>query len=94
MAKIKGLTVVSPLWGERSKTDRMVFSVIHQFISKDNPFKIHLVLVDDYIEGRKRNGDSYYKYYVSKEFEKFYDTSKIEISLIINKEHKYNSADR
>ena len=48
--KQKGITVVSPMWGDRTKTDRMVFSVIHQYISKQNPFNIHLVLVDDYLE--------------------------------------------
>ena len=50
--KTMGITVVSPMWGERTVTDRMVFSVVHQFISDKNKFKIHLVLVDDYIEGR------------------------------------------
>ena len=39
--EIKGITVVSPMWGDRTKTDRMVASVIHQFISKNNPFNIH-----------------------------------------------------
>ena len=94
MAKVKGITVVSPLWGERTKTDRMVFSVLHQFISEKNPFKIHLVLVDDYIEGRKKNGESYYKDYISKDFQKFYNTERIEISLIVNKEHKYQGESR
>ena len=51
----KGITVVSPMYGGREITDRMVFSVLHQFISKKNPFNIHLVLVDDYIEKRKEN---------------------------------------
>ena len=50
MKKIKGLTVVSPMYGSRTLTDRMVFSVLHQFVSKDNPYKINLVLVSDYIE--------------------------------------------
>lgn len=49
----RGITIVSPMYGDRTKTDRMVFSVLHQYISKKNPFNIHLVLVDDYIE-RKR----------------------------------------
>lgn len=52
--KEKGITIVSPMWGDRAKTDRMVFSVIHQYISRQNPFNIHLVLVDDYIERKKR----------------------------------------
>ena len=94
MAGIKGITVVSPLWGERVKTDRMVFSVLHQFISKKNPFKIHLVLVDDYLEGRDKDDNSYYDYYVSDEFKQFYDTERIKITLIKNKEHKYQGESR
>lgn len=93
MAKIRGITVVSPLWGERTKTDRMIFSVLHQFISRKNPFKIHLVLVDDYLEGRK-DGESYYKYYISDEFKQFYDPERIKITLIVNKEHKYQGESR
>ena len=92
--KEKGITVVSPMWGERTITDRMVFSVIHQFISDKNKFKIHLVLVDDYIEGRGENDESPYDYYVSEEFKKFYDTSKITITLIKNAEHKYQGESR
>ena len=88
---IKGITVVSPMWGDRTITDRMVFSVIHQYISNNNPFNIHLVLVDDYIE--KRN-DNPYNYYVSDEFKKFYDTEHIKITLIQNKEHKYQGESR
>lgn len=90
----QGITVVSPMWGEREKTDRMVFSVIHQYISQKNPFNIHLVLVDDYLEGRKENGDSYYDYYVSDEFKQFYDTEHIKITLIKNEEHKYQGEGR
>lgn len=48
--KIEGITVVSPMWGERSVTDRMVFSVIHQYLGKDDPINVELVLVDDYLE--------------------------------------------
>ena len=59
----KGITIVSPMWGERTTTDRMVFSIIHQYISEENPFNIHLVLVDDYIEGRTEDGESYYNFY-------------------------------
>lgn len=89
MKKQKGITVVSPLYGDRRITDRMVFSVIHQFISKENPFRIHLVLVSDYIE--KPNE---YDYYVSDSFKQFYDTEKIKITLIKNKEHKYQGESR
>lgn len=90
----KGITVVSPMWGERTVTDRMVFSVIHQFISDKNKFKIHLVLVDDYIEGRGDDGSSPYDYYVSDEFKQFYDTDRIKITLVKNKEHKYQGESR
>lgn len=92
--KIKGITVVSPLWGELSTTNRMVFSVLHQYISKKNPFKIHLVLVDDYLEKRGEDGSSPYDYYISKEFEQFYDADRIKITLIKNKEHKYQGESR
>ena len=87
---MKGITVVSPMWGDRKITDRMVFSVLHQFKDNDNPYKINLVLVDDYLEGRnKKNNESYYKYYISEEFKQFYDPNFIEITLIVNNEHKY-----
>ena len=92
--EIKGITVVSPMWGPRIKTDRMVFSVINQYISKNNPFNIHLVLVDDYIEGRLDNGDSYYNYYLSDEFKKLYDTEHIKITIIKNEKHEYQGASR
>lgn len=90
----QGITVVSPMWGERKITDRMVFSVIHQFISEKEPFNIHLVLVDDYIEGRGPNNESPYDYYVSDEFKENYDTEHIKITLIKNKEHKYQGESR
>lgn len=92
--KIEGITVVSPMYGDLNITNRMVMSVITQFISKKNQFKIHLVLVDDYIEKRGKNGESYYDYYVSDEFKKLYDTSKIEITILCNKEHKYQGESR
>lgn len=90
---MRGITVVSPMWGDRKITDRMIFSVLHQFISEKNPYKIHLVLVDDYIEGRI-NGKSYYEYYISEEFKQFYNPDFIEITLIINEEHKYQGESR
>lgn len=90
----KGITVVSPMWGERTITDRMVFSVIHQYISKQNPFNIHLVLVDDYIEGRDKNGESYYNYYISDEFKKLYDSEHIKITIVKNEKHEYQGASR
>lgn len=87
--KEKGITVVSPLYGSRSITDRMIFSVLHQFVSKDNPYKIHLVLVSDYIEKPDE-----YDIYVSDEFKQFYDPEFITITLIKNKEHKYQGESR
>ena len=92
--KFKGITVVSPMWGERTLTDRMVFSVIHQYISKENPFKIELILVDDYLEGRGENNESPYDYYVSDEFKALYDTDSIDIKLIKNKDHLYQGHSR
>ncbi len=70
MEKIEGITVVSPMWGKRDVTDRMVFSVLHQYLGKDNPLHIELMLVDDYIEGRDENGESYYNCYLTDEFKK------------------------
>lgn len=92
--KEKGITVVSPMWGDRKITDRMVFSVIHQYISKRNPFNIHLVLVDDYLEGRDKNNESYYKYYTSGKFKEFYDSEHIKITIVKNEEHKYQGESR
>lgn len=92
--KINGITVVSPMWGGREKTDRMIASVIHQYVSLTNPFKIHLVLVDDYLEGRLENDESYYNCYLTDEFKKTYDTNKIKITIIKNKEHKYQGESR
>ena len=92
--QIPGITVVSPMYGDTTITDRMVQSVIHQFISKHNPFKIHLVLVDDYIEKRGENDESYYSYYTSNEFKRFYDTENIKITIIKNPEHKYQGESR
>lgn len=91
---MKGITVVSPMWGDRKVTDRMIFSVLHQFKDNDNPYKINLVLVDDYLEGRNKNNESYYKYYISEEFKQFYDPNFIEITLIVNNEHKYQGESR
>ena len=81
------------MWGERTKTDRMVFSVIHQSLGKNDPLHIELVLVDDYIEGRK-GSDSPYDFYLSDDFKKLYDTEHIEIKLIKNNEHKYQGESR
>lgn len=92
--KCEGITVVSPMYGDMTITDRMVFSVIHQFISEKNPFKIHLVLVDDYIEKRAENGDSYYAYYESEEFKRFYDPKQIKITIIKNEKHEYQGHSR
>lgn len=89
-----GITVVSPMWGDRKITDRMVFSVIHQYISSKNPFKIHLVLVDDYIEKRGDKNESYYAYYESEDFKDFYDDSKIKITIIKNEKHEYQGHSR
>lgn len=91
---MKGITVVSPMWGERSITDRMVFSVLHQYLGHKDPLHIELVLVDDYIEGRGENNESPYDFYVSKEFKSFYDTEHISIKLIKNAEHKYQGESR
>lgn len=90
----KGITVVSPMWGERVITDRMVMSVVHQYISDENPFNIHLVLVDDYLEGRGKDNSSPYDYYLSDEFKKIYNTEHIKITIIKNKEHKYQGESR
>ena len=92
--KGEGITIVSPMYGKRNITNRMVFSVISQYISNKNPFKIHLVLVDDYIEGRGEDNSSEYDYYLSDEFQTFYDDTKIKITLIKNEEHKYQGESR
>ena len=91
---IKGITVVSPMWGSLSVTNRMVFSVISQYLGKDDPLNIELVLVDDYIEARGENGESPYDYYLSEDFARFYDTEHISITLIKNEEHKYQGESR
>jgi hypothetical protein len=92
--KIEGITVVSPMWGERNITDRMVYSVLHQYLGKDDPVKIELVLVDDYLEGRGPNNESAYDYYISDEFKKHYDSDHIEIKIIKNKQHEYQGHSR
>lgn len=85
----EGITVVSPLYGPRQTVDRMIFSVLHQFKSKDNPYKINLVLVSDYIEKPDE-----YDYYISEDFKQFYDADFIDITLIKNEEHKYQGESR
>ena len=92
--KIEGITVVSPMWGERTVTDRMIFSVLHQYLGNDDPINIELVLVDDYIEGRGKNNESVYDYYISEEFKKLYDSEHISIKLIKNDIHKYQGESR
>lgn len=87
--KVTGITIVSPLYGSRKITDRMIFSVLHQFVSEKNPYKIHLVLVSDYIESPEE-----YDYYISEDFKNFYDSKFIKITLIKNKEHKYQGESR
>lgn len=91
---IKGITVVSPMWGERKITDRMVFSVIHQYLGHDNPLNVELVLVDDYLEGRGPNDESAYEYYISDEFKDLYDSEHVSIRIIKNAEHKYQGESR
>ena len=91
---IKGITVVSPMWGERKITDRMVFSVVHQYLGHDNPINVDLVLVDDYLEGRGPNDESAYEYYISEEFKKLYDSEHIKIRLIKNDTHKFQGESR
>lgn len=90
----RGITVVSPMYGELSVTNRMVMSVMTQYISKDNPFKINLVLVDDYIEHRNEDGSSIYSYYNSDEFKNTFGNPDVEISIILNEEHKYQGESR
>lgn len=94
LVEIPGITVVSPMYGGMKITNRMVDSVLHQYIPTAAPFKIHLVLVDDYLEKRGDNDESYYSYYESEEFKEKYDSSKIKISIIKNKEHKYQGESR
>ena len=91
---IEGMTVVSPMWGERKITDRMVFSVVHQFLGFSDPLNIELILVDDYLEGRGPNDESAYEYYLSDEFKKLYDPEHIQIRIIKNAEHKYQGESR
>ena len=91
---VEGITVVSPMWGERKITDRMVFSVVHQYLGKDKPLNVQLVLVDDYLEGRGENDSSIYEYYLSDEFRQLYDSEHISIKLIKNQEHKYQGESR
>ena len=83
------------MYGDREITKRMVFSVITQYIPKDNPFKIHLVLVDDYIEERGEDNSSPYDWYLeNSEFLAMYDHDKIKITLLKNDEHKYQGESR
>lgn len=91
---MRGITVVSAMYGDRKITDRMVFSVLHQYISEDNPFNIHLVLVDDYIEKRGKNDESYYSYYTSEDFKEYYDADRIKIDIVKNPTHKYQGESR
>lgn len=84
---VDGITIVSPLYGDRKLVDRMVFSVLHQLNRGD--FKIHLVLVSDYVEKPRE-----YNYYTSRAFKKFYNSDLIKITLIKNKEHKYQGESR
>ena len=93
--RVKGITVVSPIFGDRTKIDRIIFSVITQFISEQNPFKIHLILilVDDYIERPKETDESYYSYYLRR-FKKFHNLDKNKITIIKNEKHKYQCESR
>ena len=92
--EVKGISVVCPMWGERKITDRMIFSVLHQYIGKDDPLNVELVLVDDYIEGRGKKDESCYDFYLSDEFKSFYDTEHFSIKLIKNETHKYQGESR
>lgn len=92
--KVNQIAVISAMYGPLTITNRMVFSVLSQFISEKNPYKIELILVDDYIEKRGKDNKSPYDIYVSDSFKKFYDTDKITIKLIKNDEHKYQGESR
>ena len=93
---LDGITVVSPMYGDRKITNRMVESVLRQDLGKDNPLHIELILVDDYIEERGENGESPYDRYVSEEYKEYmeYDSEHIEIKLIKNEEHNYQGEGR
>lgn len=91
----RGLSVIIPAWGELDIVSNSVLSAVRQWAPSDSKYpKYEVVIVDDWIEGRREDGTSPYDYYLSDEFKKLYDTNRVEVNLILNDEHKYQGESR
>ena len=91
----KGMSVVIPAWGELNIVSNSVLSAVRQWAPSDNKYpKYEVVIVDDWLEGRREDGTSPYDYFLSDEFKKLYDTERVSVKLILNAEHKYQGESR
>lgn len=91
----RGMSVVIPAWGDLNVVSNSVLSAVRQWAPTDNKYpKYEVIIVDDWIEGRREDGTSPYDYFLSDEFKKLYDTERVTVRLILNAEHKYQGESR
>ena len=91
----RGMSVIIPAWGELNVVSNSVLSAVRQWAPADNKYpRYEVIIVDDWIEGRREDGTSPYDYFLSEEFRKLYDTERVSVKLILNDEHKYQGESR
>lgn len=91
----RGMDVIIPAWGDLNIVSNSVLSAVRQWAPTDQKYpKYEVVIVDDWIEGRREDGTSPYDYFLSDEFKKLYDTDRVTVKLIINETHKYQGESR
>lgn len=91
----KGLSVIIPAWGDLNIVSNSVLSAVRQWAPSDEKYpRYEVVIVDDWIEGRREDGTSKYDYFLSDEFKRLYDTDRVSVKILINEEHKYQGESR
>lgn len=91
----KGISVIIPAWGDLNIVSNSVLSAVRQWAPSDEKYpRYEVVIVDDWIEGRREDGTSKYDYFLSDEFKRLYDTDRVSVEILINKEHKYQGESR
>lgn len=91
----RGISVVIPAWGDLNIVSNSVLSAVRQWAPSDSKYpKYEVVIVDDWIEGRRKDGTSPYDYFLSEEFARLYDNKRVSVKLLLNDEHKYQGESR
>ena len=67
----KGISVIIPAWGDLNIVSNSVLSAVRQWAPSDEKYpRYEVVIVDDWIEGRREDGTSKYDYFLSDEFKR------------------------